>query len=456
MHVREDLWLPEREFIEGRVCLELFDARTGKLQERVKHHNYVADTLVAAIKAQARGLLTGALNHATSPNQDWPFMYGGTNGGGPCFGFWLTDATTAADQTNDRLIRGNVCAWSYLNTYTGSDAFMGTMNVAESSRQSTKEIAVIDWPTNAGNGTISSVYLATFSQLATPPGAAQNAYGYWEVYQDNSTGTGFGDSWADDMTGLTGGANLGLILDPDGLHYWEAYTSPVGTLVKRALGTGTQVATITLSGLTSINGITNDGTSSLGNWWVMEGTTLLEFPAAGGAATATYTGKPSSGSLCFGGGHVWCCNGTNLYQYDPATGNLVTTVPLGAQPDSSGGSGWSPSTTCAYMTDATDGDEIWVDGALVSTYYGVFHQYGRYSISGNGRGLYQCTGTGNRNIGPIGFAFIGGTNEYIIDTGVKCFRFTNSRQFFTRALLPSPVTKSNTQTMKLTYEFDYS
>src|SRR5579875_23505 len=92
MHVREDLWLPEREFIEGRVCLELFDARTGKLQERVKHHNYVADTLVAAIKAQARGLLTGALNHATSPNQDWPFMYGGTNGGGPCFGFWLTDA----------------------------------------------------------------------------------------------------------------------------------------------------------------------------------------------------------------------------------------------------------------------------------------------------------------------------------------------------------------------------
>ena len=469
----EQLWTPDKP-IRGHLKLELFDAKTGKLQERVEADNYVTDLLTAQLRYYARTWLHNSMVGIASPMQDYGMSTMVTNNPAPGSGgtaFVLTDATNAEDATNDRIVRGGLTAFSYTTSYTGSDIYRGQLNVNESSRQATKDIYVIDWPTSAGNGTISSVYLCTMGLNFE----SFNAPVQFPLFVQNSTNTGYGPVWADSMTGLTGGTQYGLWLDPDGVSYWTIYQVGAvssATLVKRTLGTGAQVSTVSCTGMSAniVGGFTNDGVGSVGNWWIINGgVNLYKFPAAGGAPSATYTGKPSYGPMTFGGGYVYCLRITaatfSIDQYLPSTGALVTTIALGVMPDAvTSVSGWTV-THFGYFPDAANGDTFYC-GYKNGSYNGFI--VNRYSLSGVGKtALWLGYGWG----GPFNYTGVvsGGlawdSTGAMIETDLMTYspvnaqgttRMNSSREFLSRSLLPSPVVKSNTQTMKLTYEYDYS
>jgi len=474
VNLKEKLWTPdEPKLVEGKVCLELFDERTGRLQEQVKATNYVTDVMTGALRWSSRQFLlhlTITAGGATSANTDppphvpFPGINSYNSASSSSMGFWLTDASNAENASADRFIAGKMCAWSLCSTYAGGDAFRGTFNQVESSRQNTKDIFVIDWPTNSGNGTVNSVY--TISGPVQPSYAGNNLL----YFSDNFLGIpvpGYGDTWADSWAGVSGtGVVQGLYLDPDGVSYWTMTSAT--QLVKRTLGTGAVVTTINLTGISgSVYGFCNDGSGAVGNWWVSTSTpTIYKFAAAGGAPLNTYTSRPSYGVLAFGGGYLWMYGASNtMYQLDPATTNTITSFVMGVQPGSTiGGTGGASSvpTPLIYHPDATNGDELW---SLTSMYDGSNpeNMIGRWSTSGIGRGTYYPAATyglsyyyqfqGGHAITPGGVYVV---NQLITTSQSNTYRLGNTRQFIARSLLPGAVTKSNTQTMKLTYEFDYS
>jgi hypothetical protein len=474
----DKLWLPPMD-IEGRLSVELRDGDTGKLQERIESTNYVTDYVTTLGKWLVRQMFTGRVNPITQNNLTAD--YGGydlpntiqsnttyqtanrsDNQGtfGPS-GVILTDASHAVDATNDRLVRGNITAWSYVDPYSGTDTRRGQQNNAEGVADPTKSKFVFDWPTSSGNGTIQSVYWCAVNFSGT---SIISIVGAKELYLP--VATGFGDSWQQSYTGVpTNTFTHGVWLDPDGVSYWSLLnTNPNSVLVKRTLGTGAVVSTVSLtSGTNVVNSFTNDGTS----WWTLDGNgNVQKWPAAGGAATVTYTaaskgwGNVSNNQsgipiIWDGSAHLWASPDTrNMYQIDPATGNIIVQFPIPTVVGSysggavlGGGCWFNDPTNGAEMWLSTNGTQWW----SVSTTGAVRRMFN----TNNGLPGMNLAFSAASGIAPIG------VNGYIViqnnNTGTAVVaRTTTSRQFFARSLLASPITKSNTQTMKLTYEFDYS
>jgi len=452
MTLTDRLWLPDgaREpLVRGNVKLELFDDRTGKKQDEVKSTNYVTDILTQSIQYTARGFMRGWLPGGSGvSNTDTAPTYG-------AMGFWLTTATSAEAPTTDRLIRGGMTAYSFDATYTGTSAYRGTLNIVESSMQPTKIVFVIDWPTNAGNGTIGSVYTTSI--------IGYSFYGSTTIAYGDQYATTYGTTWTDSNTGLpAGGATqIGLWLDPDGSHYWtmwSGYATGQCTMVQRVINTGVISSTVSCTGMTVTPfGWTNDGVGSVGNWWFCNTSlNLQKYPAAGATTpTNVYTGVvPSNGwgYMCFGSGFIYSHRNAApqlVDQFSPTTGALVTTITLPIESDQSWAgnpnAGW-----IGYLVDSTNGDTLYVPYAVPS-YTGNTTNAAAYSLAGAPKGDYRPAvqlQSGGFGFTPAGVVMMSanGTN----------FLLSNTRSFFARSLLPSAVTKSSTQTMKLTYEFDYT
>lgn len=471
MYVKDKLWLPEHKLIEGQVCLELFDARSGKLQERVEVENYATDVLLSALKWAARYPFAKN-NSAYSPANDagnnfqydnWTSSPNTSNNSdfAPSIpmpnGVFLTSASHAIDQPNDRFVRGAVTAWSYLDQYVGSSIFRGTVNTAEGSAQPTKVITVIDWPTNSGNGTINSVYWVglTFPTSFAPFAAANPCF--------TGGNTGFGSFWTHDETGMSSGTSFyihdyGLVLDADGVSYWtiNQNSSSAWVLVKRTLGTGAIVTTVPAGASGAPMGIAFDGT----NWWIFDsGGFLSKYSSTGtfinqwsystiGMANPSGTNGNSVPMFMDNSGHLWIGSAANMYQISlSGTPTVITSFAA-----SLAGAG---NNNCGcYYHDATNGDELWV-------FNGSYGYVFVYNLSGNLIRQFKPAGEG-LSAPPNGLA-ISSAGVLIGSFGVNSggpygnvCEESSDRQFWARALLPTPVTKSNTQTMKLTYEFDYS
>lgn len=456
MSIVDKLWLPDgarEKLIEGKVKLELFDARTGKKQEEVRADNYAGDQMLTWIKWYARSALRGQMSTGVT-TQDWSPQ-------GSFNGFWLTDASHAENQAVDYASRGTMAGFAYTTgTYAGADPFRGTINLTESLMTANSILFVCDWPTNAGNGNINSVYSGYL-------GASSNMNFFLnQNWTQNATNTGYGSTWTDSVTGLgASGASVQVWTDPDGVSYWELWWSGTTfwTMVKRTLGTGAIVSTVALTPTAGApQGFANDGVGSVGNWWICTNNataSLYKFPAAGGAATASYTGKTFYGNCDVGGGYLWVVSSNQAAQYALATGNLVTTVTLSPQLDSTGGSASIDGTRIAYYSDPTNGDEI---QALHRNFQSsTVYEMGRWTLSGSPRGSYSpyynqpftapyTNLTYDQNGRRLWCNYAGA------GAGSVLYWETATRDFFSRSLLPSLVTKTNTQTMKLTYQFNYS
>ena len=169
--------------IKGLTKIELFDNVTDKKVEEIFSENMVTgvhDNIAKYLMMQAipadysfymmtSGVQYGlgsSVNNYSLANGKWASSLFGIGGPGtgdmpyimnPFSYLLLTDDSTA-EYANEAFAKGNVIGWSdrYSNT-TASDAKRGTWNSGESYVRNGQMHMVYDWATNAGNGTFNSI-----------------------------------------------------------------------------------------------------------------------------------------------------------------------------------------------------------------------------------------------------------------------------------------------------------
>ncbi|OQM47542.1 hypothetical protein B6A27_00415 [Anoxybacillus sp. UARK-01] len=155
--------------------IELFDEVTGKLIERVKSENFISKVMEelqrqAALFAflteyvttsgssiQYRGPLYDLAKYdVVFKNLDMSWV---TDRAFPMSWLVLTDYDGPEDPENEIIMRGRIIGYAgrYI-TYAGSDTKQGSLNTAESFVEPQHIHLVYDWPTHAANGTFQSVY----------------------------------------------------------------------------------------------------------------------------------------------------------------------------------------------------------------------------------------------------------------------------------------------------------
>jgi hypothetical protein len=492
MKLVDKLWTPDEKVVSGKVTLELRDERTGKLQEKIEAENYATDLLTSYLKWAARRILASrcaltsptsvtsninpvaydgiATNYVPSPSQNTDIgpsgVYNGVNQGIAMV--LLTDASHAENAAGDRFVRGKQTAFADIFPYVGTDLLRGNENSVESVAAPTLVRFVFDWTTNAGNGTINSVYWTTGCYSGTSAAeiiTIQNLFGFGVVsqgavpYGGNGPVTQpWGTDWTETFATVTAAFDRGFILDPDGVSYWKLTNS--NQLVKRTLGTGAVVSgPFTLAGVSSPSSLAWDGTK----FWVADASNIKRFTTAGVndltyAASTRYTTYASH--LCWAGGYLWFFDsGALLYkQMDPATGNIaasfaVTSTPNGGVTMTAYNAGQANVGSVYYLpSDGSNPDEFWFTIGGTNIY--------AYSTSGVFRRQINFTTPLMSVVSGLAMDSAAAGNVYYStqNTAGSSYmtKLSTYRQFYARSLLPSSVTKSNTQTMKLTYEFDYS
>ena len=203
--------------MRGVFTVELFDALTGKKTYEAKSENRITPVYANAAYLDAFG------GRILNNNFD-DFI---TNANGttinPCRCMLLTDGNVPED-LYDYWTWGNIIGYADLwTTYSGSDNSRGTINQSETTlidnlQENSKIILsktrhfVVDFPTNAANGTFSSIYLM---------GGAKTSYsayypGYYNLYTKFSLTSG-------------SGANS-ICVDDDNIYNYATTTSGSTTL----------------------------------------------------------------------------------------------------------------------------------------------------------------------------------------------------------------------------------
>lgn len=157
---------------KGIFTVELFDALTGKKTYEAKSENRIS--AVFANAAFLDGYFYRILDNRI--NNDLYTCYN-NKGYGPCNVLTLTDGDIPEDPY-DYWMWGNVIGYCDLwRNYAGSNTKRGNINASESTRidtyangnetilTSSTRHWVVDFPTSAGNGTFKSIYLTGYGKL---------------------------------------------------------------------------------------------------------------------------------------------------------------------------------------------------------------------------------------------------------------------------------------------------
>ncbi|ASA96821.1 hypothetical protein [Anoxybacillus flavithermus] len=158
--------------VRGVHTIELFDALTGKLVERVESENFISKVMEELQRQAALfAFLTDSIEYGIKYNGPLydlarydvvfknPDMSWITSGNFPMSWLVLTDYDGPEDPENEIIMRGRIIGYAgRYSTYVGSDTKQGTLNTAESFIEPQHIHLVYDWPTHAANGTFQSVY----------------------------------------------------------------------------------------------------------------------------------------------------------------------------------------------------------------------------------------------------------------------------------------------------------
>ena len=306
----------------------------------------------------------------------------------------LTDATHPEDPQNEWLRSGNVIGYAgTTQTYSGSDVLRGSYNTSESFTNREQVHIVVDFPSHAGNGTFQSIYFS--SEYDTLNFLAQN-----QVYNEalSKLQKHNGKIYAKPRTG-----NYLLVFDDD------------FNLMERIEGMG-----------------------GFSDFWIVGNVIYYSFNFE---ITSTPLNDPTNRTLVvtldhFTAGIVrhelsgrwYLKNGSTIYVYDSGW-NLLSSFE-----DINGRAG-------SRMTGSFD------EGVITGA--GTFIRVG----GGYDNDMTSLNNNTGENLQMAGFF-----DEYIF-----LYYYSSTSQQRTlriplvnigsRALLDEPVTKGNTQTMKITYDF---
>lgn len=149
--MNEVIDFPKIKKPKGKIKIELFDDLTGKKIEEVHSTNFISRGVEYAYKLMMLGLftrnrLTGGIDTSSMVSDLFSEML-------------LTTADHPEDPIHEWLPKGKIIGKaSTTSTYTGSDKFLGSYNQSESYTNAEKVHIVVDFPTHASNGTFNSIY----------------------------------------------------------------------------------------------------------------------------------------------------------------------------------------------------------------------------------------------------------------------------------------------------------
>ena len=400
--------------VKGIATVQLFDAKTGALELEAKTHNIIYQAVYDWLKSyQWDKFCTGAYNKTNT--------YGG---------YWEMDniyLVTSSAPENERVNifnynttangnPGQQIGWANKNTYSGSDTQRGSPNSSESYANDTRIHWVFDWPTHAANGTFQTIIWAN----------TLNPYGKTVLVAS----TGINNGTYTSGFGAAYDGSYIYALSWDGKLY---KLTTAGQVVGSAVSTGISAGSEDGFGLTYADGylyaINRDGA-------------LYKLTTAGsviGSAVSTgiYSGSSfSANSLAYDGTYLYALkqNG-DLYKLTTSGQIVGSAVSTGASAVTGSGSAFGL---------------VCVGGILYAiNAYGTLY---RITTSGQIVGAGASTGINTSEHSQFGFTS-DGSNFYALSYDGNLYNVNITDHYFARTLLPSPITKTNQNTMKVIYDF---
>jgi len=484
--------------IEGQVTAELFDAKTGKLIQREETHNFVSQSAIAFLKqAQRTVFKQGIYALNTALMQDYQILDKSNAA------IVLTDYSAAEDAANETHMYGQPIGWASRTTYSGTDTLRGTPNAGLSQATTTYCKWVFDWPTTAANGTINSIGWSRFYTGGT--------LGQYNTLDTSLTGNAFSYASNSTVTQVYNSSTSYSFLSRASSSV--CYAGNLGNTTVTKLDASFVVSS-TFSVATQfpngVYGIAWDGGNS--KLWVL-GLNAGVYKVASYNSSGTLVDAPvtvtSAGrtlrALAYDGQYLWMSDIAGpsciLWRINPATGSDVSSFTF-PQPKFVYNT-WSES--IADLACDTANQIIWVKmfhwesgttrgcppsnqlkafsytgqpQALSVTLYSWLGTQPSYAYS-NSTALsgmvYPTAGTGTYDSfspsTPLVDPATSSSYSYgfdIIDkyNFICCLAVTNSNTFRvtainadgmgSRALLGTPIAKTNTQTLRITYQMNYS
>lgn len=463
--------------VQGNLTVELRDAATGKTQELRKAHNFVSLAGKRHLEWIQRAYYFKNGISTLNPTLDVDYQPPLTQDH-----IVLSSLTAAASPSTEWQMFGKLIGYAGKYNYSGTDTFLGTPNISLCEATPTYAKWVFDWPTHAGNGTIGSV--GWMNSHTTHQGTG-------------SYGGRFYTSCSIEDKKTTNATAYRRIARKSSTEYFFAVEQ--STTIVQAVGNFIQNGGFSVASQfkasTTLHGITWDGNGN--KLWVLglnsSNVSILASYSAGGSLQDGPFILPTTRaykSLGFDGTNLWTMTsdfGTfTAYCISPSgtdVSNFTVTLPATQT---------SSRNETAYGLDCDIATQTLYFATLVHNGYAYDGDTG-VPMTGSAKAagaLRAYDLSGNEAMVPVSLwawnpvsanrAWLTSNqadNDYPSDFDIVIL---DSQRFLTimsetqwptylygvwrilldgmgsRALLPSPVTKTNSQTLRITYQMDYT
>lgn len=410
--------------------VELFDELTGNKKEEWLSENIINNGLDMYMYKFVINSLLGQYMYAGFE------MYNTFN---PFGNIVLTDYSGAEDATLAR-IQGNIKGWANkFTTYAGADALRGTINQTDSSLTPETSLKyVFDWATSAGNGTFRTLWWMPqkMDAVTTSPLRVNSTI----RFDTSALGTA-----------MTTAANRFCVND-NKMYYINGttiYSAPRHITVSSGgwKATSTSEKNITADDNTPI-GIDFDGT----NFWVY-GDQNDKFYKYNSSFTLQTSWSATKGTY-FGTNPTFCCHGGKIYTWkrvDATNWNLYKFATDGTLEATynlySAGYTYFTDTDATSARICSDGNNIFIIFGTNSSHINVLEVNGSGTLQYEYRSDFTLMNTSS------GFCFDEYKNLLISYSATTQYSFMPMWRPTAQTLLGTNVTKTNSNTMKITYTF---
>lgn len=381
----------------NKCKVELYNT-DGSLAHSEEKHNYVTKGYLSQIENYAKNLIYGG------------FGFGGTQHivNNTLLNINITNNTDAID-TNNGVFDDVIVGWADLSEqYAGTDTLTGTTNYNESCYDGTTAKIVIDFGTDKGNGTFQTIHTSngkdTFERAILPMVSIKN----------------FSD--------IVGSSNIIMCTDSTYLYIAKAQIG-INNIYRFNKTTLAYVSTIALSQAVNAYDITSDGSYLYFCNGTNSSAVIYKYLLSG-----TFQGShDTGGSYLYGIDYF----NSKLYLNQQSIATINTDF-TGLATIGGGG------TNDTQLTN--DGVNLYSNTATFSSIY----RSTKKVDPSDGSTIWNYT-----TASLYGICYFNG-DLFASNSGMHKIDTDNPFNVATRVLLDSPVTKNDTQTMKITYTFNFS
>jgi hypothetical protein len=438
--------------VKGKVTVELIDAKSGEVVEKQEKDNFIANNGIEYLQYLQRKNFKDQISQLgpAGADKDYePFN--------PFEIIVLTDSVAATAPNDEMSVPGKMIGYSTKDTYSGPDTLRGTPNAGLCETSSTATKWVFDWPTQSANGVIGSVcwsrYRIPYGNFPTPSPVNR---GTTLLTQKLTSISGRPIAYASSSLLFAGTTNTTVSKYDDQLSVIGSFT------------------TINIKGIAW-----DDNNSKL---WVISDTHIASYSQTGALIDGpTIITNRNYRGLTFDGTDLWtlvdwqvfriASNGNDISNFDSYLGQL-TTINLEGAHDISYNSATNQLEVACYGRYANygshsshdiihsfsmNGEASSLSIQLTPYFHGVQVNY--HSVNGvaDPQSYFDIIDTQHRlflkNINNT----YSSPSAYNIFIGpgwqLQTLRIDGMGS---RALLPSPITKTSAQSLRITYQMDYS